>query len=164
MCFLDSDDSWVSDKLQLQYDFMERTGCAISYMSYRRVDETGRERSIVAPPDQTDYRDMLVSNRIGNLTAMVRKDLLSGIEFRRIGHEDYVFWLEAIRRSGSARRVPDDGRARCFYAVSASSLSGNKSRAARWQWQIYRNELRLGLLLSAALFVRDVIAALRKRV
>ena len=85
-------------------------------------------------------------------------------EFRRIGHEDYVFWLEAIRRSGSARRVPDDGRARCFYAVSASSLSGNKSRAARWQWQIYRNELRLGLLLSAALFVRYVIAALRKRV
>ncbi len=164
VCFLDSDDYWAEDKLEMQYTFMERSACEISYMSYRRVDETGRERSVVAPPEQTDYDDMLVSNRIGNLTAMVRRDLLTGIEFRRIGHEDYVFWLEAIRRCGTARRVPDAGHARCFYAVSASSLSGNKFRAARWQWNIYRNELRIGLIRSATLFLRYVIAALRKRV
>jgi len=164
VCFLDSDDYWAQDKLQVQYDFMERAACGISYMAYRRVDETGRARASVSPPAQTDYEDMLVSNRIGNLTAMVRRELLAGIEFRRIGHEDYVFWLEAIRRSGTAHRVPDDGTVRCFYAVSASSLSGNKARAARWQWNIYRNELGLGLLRSATLFARYVVAALRKRV
>jgi teichuronic acid biosynthesis glycosyltransferase TuaG len=164
VCFLDSDDYWAEDKLRLQYDFMERVACGISYMSYRRVDDTGRARANVLPPEQTDYEDMLVSNRIGNLTAMVRRELLAGIEFRRIGHEDYVFWLEAIRRSGTAQRVPDDGTVRCFYAVSASSLSGNKARAARWQWNIYRNELGLGLMRSVTLFVRYVAAALKKRV
>ena len=161
IAFLDSDDRWLPDKLALQLAHMRETRAAISYTSYRRFDEAGRELSIVRPPAEVDYADMLKSNRIGNLTGIYDRSL-GDARFDRIGHEDYVFWLKMVRRAGIARRVPT-AEPLAEYLVRAGSLSADKHKAARWQWNIYRNVEGLGPLRAAWYFAHYAAIAVAKR-
>jgi glycosyltransferase involved in cell wall biosynthesis len=161
IAFLDADDWWHPRKLELQLATMQRTGAKVSYAGYQRVGEDGRPLSHVNPPARVTHRDMLASNFIGHLTGMYDRSL-GEVRFQRIGHEDYVFWLELVRRAGIAVRVDHD-EPLAFYLVRDGSVSANKLRTARWQWNIYRNVEKLGLAQSAWYMTRYVWNALAKR-
>ncbi len=161
IAFLDSDDRWLPDKLAQQLAHMRATGACISYTAYRRFDESGRELSIVRPPAEVGYADMLKSNRIGNLTGVYDRALGDG-RFLRIGHEDYVFWLAMVRRAGIARRVPNS-EPLAEYLVRNGSLSADKRKAAQWQWNIYRNVEGLGRVRAAWYFAHYAAIAVAKR-
>lgn len=161
IAFLDSDDRWLPDKLALQLAHMRQTGAQISYTAYRRFDESGRALSIVRPPAQVGYADMLKSNRIGNLTGLY-DCAIGDARFERIGHEDYVFWLQLVRRAGIAHRVPTP-EPLAEYLVRSGSLSADKRKAAQWQWNIYRNVEGLGPIRAAWYFVHYAAIAVSKR-
>jgi teichuronic acid biosynthesis glycosyltransferase TuaG len=161
VAFLDSDDTWHAGKLERQVAHMRATGTQVSYGAYRRVDERGRVLSQVLPPARVRHADMLKSNRIGNLTGAYDRRL-GEVRFQRIGHEDYVFWLELVRRAGQALRIPDPTPI-ADYLVRDGSLSGNKLRAAGWQWRIYREIERLDPLRSGWYFAHYAGNALLKR-
>lgn len=161
IAFLDADDWWHPRKLELQLAAMARHGTKVSYAGYQRIAEDGRPLSRVNPPARVSHRDMLASNFIGHLTGMYDRSL-GDVRFRRIGHEDYVFWLELVRRAGFAVRVDHD-EPLAFYLVRDGSVSANKLRAARWQWNIYRNVENLGIARSAWYMARYAWNALAKR-
>jgi teichuronic acid biosynthesis glycosyltransferase TuaG len=161
IAFLDSDDAWAPDKLRRQVDDMCARDLCVSYACYQRVDERGQPQSLVRPPAEVDYAAMLRSNHIGNLTGMYDRRL-GAASFRKVGHEDYVFWLDLVRRAGRAARVPGDDPL-AFYTVRDGSVSANKLRAAGWQWRIYREIEGLGALRSAWLMLHYAGHALRKR-
>ena len=121
IAFLDSDDWWDRRKLELQMAQMRDSGALVSYTAYQRVAEDGRSLSQVDPPAHLTYTDMLKSNHIGNLTGVYDRRL-GDVAFQRVGHEDYVFWLERVRRAGSAIRVQHD-RPLAYYLVRAGSVS-----------------------------------------
>jgi glycosyltransferase involved in cell wall biosynthesis len=160
--FLDSDDWWHPRKLELQLAWMQRSGARVSYAAYDRMAEAdGALLSRVRPPASVSYTDMLKSNRIGNLTGMYERDL-GDVAFRRIGHEDYVFWLEMVRRAGGASCVPSD-EPLAWYLVRKGSVSSDKLKAARWQWRIYREVEQLGLFASAFYLLHYIGNAIGKR-
>jgi len=161
IAFLDADDWWHTSKLEMQLAGMRETGAQISYTAYFRVAEDGRLLGQVTPPAKVGWRDMLASNFIGNLTGIYARRL-GDVPFRRIGHEDYVFWLEQVRSAGEAMRVPTT-EPLAWYLVRDSSLSANKLRAARWQWIIYREVEKLGLLHATLCMCRYALHALAKR-
>lgn len=163
VCFLDADDSWAPDKLAVQYQFMQTCNADVTAMDYLRVDELYRPVGLIRPPQAINWRMMLKSNRIGNLTAMVRRSLLTDIKFRQIGHEDYVFWLDVARKARLILRVPTDNPL-CFYTVRRSSISADKRAAARWQWTVYRTVLKMNFIVSSWYFLNYAFIALIKRV
>lgn len=161
VAFLDSDDWWTHDKLALQLEHMQRTGARVCYTAYQRVGEDGRPLATVLPPVRVDYAGMLYSNRIGNLTGIYERSL-GEVAFQKMGHEDYVFWLDRVRRAGHAERVPDE-RPLAYYLVREGSVSSNKLRAAGWQWRIYRDIESLPWPRSAWCMLHYIAHALLKR-
>ena len=161
VAFLDSDDWWHREKLARQLATMRDTGARVSYTAFQRVAEDGRVLSNVYPPAEVTYTDMLRSNHIGNLTGMYAREL-GDTRFLKIGHEDYVFWLDRVRRAGRAVCVPSD-EPLAWYLVRQNSVSSNKVRAATWQWRIYRDVEKLGLISSLRYMAFYVWHALAKR-
>ena len=161
IAFLDSDDWWHPRKLELQVSQMRASGATVSYTAYQRVAEDGTLLSTVEPPRQVDHADMLRSNHIGNLTGVYDRRL-GDVPFLRMGHEDYVFWLDRVRRAGRAVRVDHDSPL-AFYLVRSGSVSSNKLRAACWQWRIYRDTEQLSLFRAAWQMLHYVGNAMRKR-
>jgi len=161
IAFLDSDDRWRPEKLATQLAHLRETGGAISYTAYRRFDEQERTLSIVRPPASVRYADMLKSNRIGNLTGLYDRTL-GEHRFERIGHEDYVFWLALVRKAGIAHRVPSD-EPLADYLVRTGSLSADKKKAAKWQWNIYREVEKLDPIRAAWYFAHYAAIAVAKR-
>jgi len=161
VAFLDSDDWWHPRKLEWQLAQMIATGARVSYGSYDRVTPQGRLLSQVRPRQEVHYRDMLKSNHIGHLTGMYARSL-GAAGFQRVGHEDYVFWLDLVRRAGQATCISAPAPL-AWYLVRDGSVSSNKLRAAAWQWRIYRRIERLGLLRSALYMLHYTWHAVHKR-
>ena len=161
VAFLDSDDWWDPRKLELQMAQMQESGALVSYAGYQRVAEDGHLLSCVEPPSEIAYGDMLKSNHIGNLTGVYDRRL-GDVPFVRMGHEDYVFWLDRVRRAGHAIRVRHQGPL-AYYLVRNGSVSSNKLRAARWQWRVYRESEQLTLLQACWYMFHYIRHALAKR-
>lgn len=161
LAFLDSDDWWHPRKLEIQLAAMRETGAKLCYAGYQRVDEGGRVLSTVRPPPSIDHAAMLRSNRVGNLTGLYDRSLGDG-SFPQVGHEDYVFWLQMIRRAGRAVRA-DHAEPLAFYLVRSGSLSSDKLKAAGWQWKIYREHEGMGRMRAAWYFCQYAAIAMRKR-
>lgn len=161
VAFLDSDDRWHPRKLEWQIGQMQQGGERVSYCAYQRVGEDDRVLSTVLPPTRLSHADMLRSNFIGNLTGAFARSL-GAAEFLAIGHEDYVFWLQMVRRAGGAVRI-ESAEPLAYYLVREGSVSANKLRAAGWQWRIYREVERLSLARSLVYMLHYLWNALAKR-
>ncbi|AUT45202.1 glycosyl transferase [Achromobacter sp. AONIH1] len=161
IAFLDSDDIWLPYKLAAQVELLER-GAVICYGSYARMSSDGRLLNKVIAPASLRYSDMLKSNSIGHLTGIYRKDSFPNLRFESCGHEDYVFWLRAVKILGEVHAaLPDTPLA--HYRVLKNSLSSNKLRAIRWQWNVYRKILNFSVARSTYYFSFYIFNALRKR-
>ena len=163
ICFLDADDWWESEKLSIQIAQTLEEDLTLSYMSYLRIDEkTAKILSHVRPPKSLGYKDLLQSNHLGNLTTMVKATLIGETRFEKIGHEDYVFWLEILKKGVTAKLINTD-KNQCNYLVRADSLSSNKLKAIKWQWNIYRKREKLNFFESVFFLLSYITYALKKR-
>ncbi|EPA1952414.1 glycosyltransferase family 2 protein [Vibrio alginolyticus] len=161
IAFLDADDLWEPKKLELQVAALER-GYNIVCSNYSVFidDNEDDPLSYRQFPKEFNFRKMLKRNCIGNLTGIYNREKLGIVLQKHQGHEDYIMWLELVRKGGSVYCV-QESLAR--YRLSPSSVSSDKLQAAKWQWRIYREELALNLLVSSYYFSHYAINALKRK-
>ena len=122
----------------------------------KSIERCGRE---VIAPCEVDYRLLLKGNCIGCLTAMYDSALTGKIFFKEIGHEDYVCWLSILKQGYKAQNT---NTVTALYRVSDHSVSSNKLKAMRWQWNILRNEMDLPVYKAVYYFIHYAIRAFAK--
>jgi teichuronic acid biosynthesis glycosyltransferase TuaG len=161
VAFLDSDDLWYPDKLQIQIDFMCKNDVLVCYSSYDVIQDDGAYVGTRVAKKIISYNDMLTTNHIGMLTGVYDRSVIKSIVMKNIGHEDYLFWLETLQVSLEAKgiRVP-----LAKYRLAKNSLSSNIIKSASWQWIIYRDQLNFSIATSAFYFILYLFNALKKRI
>ena len=150
IAFIDADDLWHPDKLKTQISLMESNNWALSFTSYKRIDGGGKSLNNVGVPLRTNYKKLLKTNYIGCSTAIydskvVGKVLMPDIRKR----QDFALWLKLLKKCEFAHGIKEP---LTTYRVHRSSLSSNKANSARYNWHIYRNIEKLGLLRSIYYF------------
>ncbi len=160
IAFLDSDDTWLPDKLQQQVALFSNADTVIVYSDYEKIPENGtRSNRIVKAPASSSYGDLLKGNVIGNLTGIYDVAKVGKMMFRLIHHEDYAMWLSILKKGGVARNT---NTVTALYRVRKSSVSSKKFVLLFWQWNIYRNVEKLGLWKSFYYYANYACRALYK--
>lgn len=146
IAFLDSDDLWMEDKLEIQIKYMVEKDISFTYTAYDKMDENGNFRGRISVPTRVTYDDLLNTNSIGCLTAIYDVKRLGKMYMPNIKRrQDYALWLKLLKVEEQAfgLDIPLAG-----YRVRNNSISSNKLRATLYQWRVYRDIEQLNLFKS----------------
>lgn len=138
IAFLDSDDKWLPEKLSKQLSFMKDNDYAFTFTKYVRMKENGElTKGISDAPKKLNYDDLMKHCVIGCLTVMLDREKVG--EERMINirtRQDYALWLALTRKGFLAYGLPE---VLAEYRLVADSISSNKLKAAKKNWQLYRD-------------------------
>lgn len=161
VAFLDSDDLWAPEKLELQSRRIAETDAQIIYSSYDFIDSEGKPfGQPFLVPETTNWNEMLGCNYVGCSTALIPTVLAKAHPFNcDFYHEDYLLWMQLLATDVKAAGCKE---VLMHYRVSNESRSFDKRNAAKQRWDIYRKGLGLGLMQSTIAFVKYAITGVMK--
>lgn len=147
IAFLDSDDVWLEDKLFIQINNMLANDICFSYTAYQTVNESGLiVREKINVPLKLTYKDLLKTCDIYCSTvvydvAFFGKTLMPDIRKR----QDFALWLKLLKIAKHAYGIND---VLMKYQLTDNSVSSNKFKAAKFQFNVYYKIEKLGFLSS----------------
>lgn len=148
IAFLDGDDIWKPEKLEIQIAFMQNHDCDVCFSSYEQIDENGNylNKLVKALPILT-YRKFLKSNYIGNLTGIYNRKSLGKITAPNLRkRQDWLLWLTAIKKSGKPALGIQESLA--YYRVRKDSMSSNKVNLLKHNYWVYKKGLGFSTIKS----------------
>ena len=138
IAFLDSDDLWMSDKLEKQISFMEKNGYHFSYTRYAEIDVDGKKNGVVVTgPKRISKTGFFNYCWPGCLTVMYDKEMIGLIQIADIKkNNDYAMWLKACRKADcflldEELALYRRGRAGSVSTHSIKTMIG-------WHYKLYR--------------------------
>ena len=161
--FVDSDDIWKPEKLEVQVKYMLENNLGFTFTSYRYMKEDGELTNKVAKaPSKINYNGLLKNTIIGCSTVVIDTDIVEYFEMPLVRRgQDTATWLQILRKEKYAYGIDKD---LVDYRLVGESLSSNKIIALKRTWNTYRNVEKLGLIKSAYVFCFYVFNAIKKRI
>jgi len=143
ICFLDSDDIWMPEKLQIQLDRMQKENLDFT-STRRRIFNYTPDKSI--KPKAADivvsYYSLLKKNLIFTSSVMVKSSLIKPLRFDvqkvRVAVEDYEMWLTILKNSKINALIL--GEYLIYYRLHANNISRAKFKMAKKVWNLLGSE------------------------
>jgi glycosyltransferase involved in cell wall biosynthesis len=141
IAFLDADDLWKPNKLEIQIAFMKEQECDVSFSSYDLINAKGDVlNKRIEALKSLRYSKLLKSNYIGNLTGMYNADNLGKIKTPNLRkRQDWLLWLAAIKKSGKEAQGIHESLA--YYRIHENSMSSNKIGLVKHNFWVYNKGL-----------------------
>lgn len=160
ICFLDSDDWWPSNKLEVFKKHFNK-GYDFLFSDYTRVYKNTKKETYVKVKKEIKYEDLLMFNPIPLSTVAFDFEKLGMIKFRDIKlSEDWIYWLDLfknkIRPFGINKNL-------MFYNVDSNSLSSNKLKMISRAWYIYRHYQGVSFLRASFYLVGYILNGIKIR-
>lgn len=160
IAFLDADDCWRPGKLAKQLRLLEQTGTVLCATAREMMTPEGTLTGHVIPvPERITYGDLLKQNCINCSSVLIRRE--AALEFpmkHDDSHEDYIMWLEVLRKYGAACAVNEP---LLCYRMSSTGKSGSKWKSAKMTWKVYRY-MGFGPVKSALCFCSYALNGVKK--
>jgi teichuronic acid biosynthesis glycosyltransferase TuaG len=128
IAFLDADDFWMPQKLEIQVGFMRTTGTAFSFHDYCHLSADGTLiGDPICGPDVLDFKSHHIRRGTGGcLSVMIDMQQVKSFNFPMVEKkfpEDFLGWSELIRKGHLGYRVP---HVLGMYRIHEGNRSGNK--------------------------------------
>ena len=162
IAFLDSDDEWKKNKLQIQLDFMQKNSCLISHTSYEIINNRNKVIGFREAKKKLLYVDLLKSCDIGLSTVMVNKKVLFNQKFPNIKtKEDYVLWLKLTKKNIKILGIN-------IYLTKwrklTDTLSSNNIQKIIDGFRVYSIHMKFGYIKSLIYLIRLSINSVIKKI
>lgn len=163
IAFVDSDDLWEPEKLEIQISYMLEKKLGFTFTSYRYMKENGVKTNKVAKaPFKINYNGLLKNTIIGCSTVVIDKDIIGEFEMPLVKRgQDTATWLQILRNEKYAYGIQKD---LVNYRLVGDSLSSNKIKALKRTWNTYRNVEKLNIFKCSYVFCFYVYNAIKKRI
>lgn len=150
IAFLDADDWWEDGKLSAQLEALDKTGDVLCSTGRDLMNPDGTSTGKYIPvKSRLDYRHLLKHNSINCSSVLILREV--ALEFpmeHDDSHEDYITWLNVVRKYGHATGID---KPYLKYRLSEGGKSRNKMKSAAMTYQVYRY-VGYGPLKSACFF------------
>jgi teichuronic acid biosynthesis glycosyltransferase TuaG len=135
--FIDADDLWFPTFIETNIKTIEATKCYFVFSSYRRSNEKLEfVYSDFIVPKKVTYSDILKSNSISCLTAFIDLNQLGKKYMPLIRkRQDMGLWLQYLKEIPFAFGIQEP---QAIYRIRENSLSRQKSKLIKYQWEFYR--------------------------
>lgn len=147
MTFLDADDIWFPDLIEKSIKTIFETNIHFVFSSYKRSNEKLEfVYSDFIVPEKVTYTDILKTNSISCLTAFIDIEVLGKKRMPEIfKRQDMGLWLKYLKKIPFAYGIQEP---QAIYRIRKNSLSRNKSKLLKYQWQFYREVENLNFFQS----------------
>ncbi len=149
LSFLDSDDLWDPNFLEISLNFMKSNNLEFVYAPYRRFFDSNKSKYFVRNvPFKSNYFSMLFNNHIPLLTGIIDKKLVGNTEFINDRFEDYLFWLSIFKKNKNLYALRVSQSPIASYRLSKTQRSSNKIVNIKRAFKIYYHYLKKPFLNS----------------
>ena len=147
IAFLDADDLWKKNKIQLQLNYLIKNNLEICHPSYEILNKNFKKKKIMRAKTFQDYKELLFSCDIGLSTVMLKKKLITNnCKFPNLKtKEDFALWLLILKKNitiGSLDKNLTNWR------KLGDSLSSSVIQKLRDGFILYNNYMKFNYLKS----------------
>lgn len=138
IAFLDADDWWSTDKLELQLAQLKAAGADACYSGRELMTAAGESTGkVVHVPEQTDYRQLLKGNVIPCSSVLMKREAAREYPMEHDElHEDYIVWLSMLR---DGKRFVGIDQPLLKSRLGEDGKSRNKWKSAKMTYGVYRH-------------------------
>lgn len=135
LAFLDSDDLWSPNKLELQLKFMQENNCDFSFTEYEHIDEDGNSlHKIANVVKKLSYNKMMLHCWPGCLTVMYKQDINNTIFGPDVPkNNDTALFLKVIKKCDKAMGIKLN---LAKYRIRKGSISRSKFKIIKYYVQV----------------------------
>jgi teichuronic acid biosynthesis glycosyltransferase TuaG len=147
IAFLDADDLWKPNKLEIQVNFLRNNNLPFTFSFYDCINEQGTElNKRVEAPRNLAYRQLFFCNYVGNLTGIYDVNYFGKIAISSIRkRQDWMLWLTILKKVKSANPIAES---LAFYRIRENSISASKVNLLKHNFTVYRRFHGFNLVLS----------------
>ncbi len=148
IAFLDSDDLWMSEKLEKQINFMKKNGYSFSYTNYEEIDVDGNKTGIkITGPKRITKTGMFNYCWLGCLTVMFDADKIGLIQIEDIKkNNDYAMWLKVCQKADCY--LLDEYLAQYRKGRAGSVSTHSIKTMIGWHYKLYYEAENMGITRS----------------
>ena len=162
IAFLDCDDYWETNKIEVQLNFMLTHGYDFSHTTYQVINYKGKIVSTIKAQSTLKYKELLKSCDIGLSSVILKRKLLSDIKFPELKtKEDFVLWLGLAKKSVDLVGLD---KPLMFWRQTPNSLSSSILQKLKDAFKVYHLYEKKNFFYSIFCVIRLSTYALFKKI
>ena len=162
IAFLDCDDYWEVNKIEMQMNFMLTNSYDFSYTTYQVVNSKDKIVKKIRARKKLEYNELLKSCDIGLSSVILKRKLLNNIKFPELKtKEEFVLWLSLAK--SSVELIGFD-KPLMFWRQTPNSLSSSVLQKLKDAFKVYHLYERKNFFYSIFYVIRLSIYAFFKKI
>jgi teichuronic acid biosynthesis glycosyltransferase TuaG len=162
IAFLDCDDYWEINKIEIQLNFMLTHGYDFSHTTYQVINYDEKIVRTIRAQETLKYKKLLKSCDIGLSSVILKHKLLSDMKFPELKtKEDFVLWLNLAKKSVNLVGLD---KPLMFWRQTPNSLSGSISQKLKDAFKVYHLYEKKNFFYSIFCVIRLSTYALFKKI